>query len=106
MPDFSHGVKVEVDIMIRTEYGSQDLSRSVEMSYICTTIAMADSAGAIRIQRPLVPAVGGILYIELSPTRKKLAVAGISCRHHAVEHIHTPRHALYQILRRPHPHQI
>jgi len=48
-------------------------------------------------------AVTGVTDAHDAFVYKQVAVAGIACRQHAVEHIHTPVDRLDNVLRTPYP---
>ena len=60
----------------------------------------------MRIDRIAIADKARVFDADLAEARKKRAVAGISRRHHAVEHIHAASDIFDEILGRTDPHQI
>ena len=59
-----------------------------------------------RIQRRIVLFMEGIADFQHTGIDKQVAIARIAGRHHAIEHIHSTAHALNQVLRLAHAHQV
>ena len=59
-----------------------------------------------RIQRPIVFRILRIPDIDPALAREELAIPGVPRRHHAIEHVDAPRHALDEVFRRASAHQI
>ena len=76
------------------------------MTQVGTRVNPAGLAGALRVQRPEVPRVALQAKIHRTARRQRLPVAGVARGQHAVEHVDSPRHALHEVLRSPHAHEI
>ena len=68
--------------------------------------AAADGTAAARINGCIVHLVPLVFDIHGTLPGKELAVAGIAGRHHAVEEVYAPPHALDDIGRRAHAHEV
>ena len=66
----------------------------------------AGVAAAGLVQRRLVFLVLGVLDLDVAKTGEQPAIAGVTRRHDAVEHVDAVRHARHQVFRRAHAHQV
>src|SRR5215510_13072230 len=66
----------------------------------------AGVAAAVGIGRVVVLRVSRIAYVQTSLAREELSIARVASREHAIEHVHSSRHALDKILRCPRAHEI
>ena len=78
----------------------------VQMFEIGAGIIAAGIAGAGFIQRPGIGLILAVADFNDAVTGKQMAVAGVTGRHYAIEHVDTAPDANHQILRSAYPHQI
>src|SRR4051812_12120171 len=87
LPDSRHGVKVEADVVQRTERRIKNLVAHVQMPQIGPRIALADRTATCLVGRARVSFITCVLDIDAPLAGKELAVASIARRHDAIEHI-------------------
>ena len=88
------------------EHAAEDFARAEEVVQVTAAEVLAGVAGAGRIERAGVGAVPGVLDLDVAEARKQVAVARITRRHHAVEHVDAGLDRAHQIFRRADAHQV
>ena len=106
VPNPPKRVKVKAQVMQRVKGGGIDFVSHVQVAQIGPGTGSTGHAPALRIERPFVFDITGVLDIDLAFARKQLAVARIAGRQDAVEHIDPPGDRLNQVLRRAHAHEV
>ena len=91
---------------MRQQNARQHFAGQVKMAQVSSRVTTTDAARATLIQRSRVARPLRVLHVELAARGEGLSGSSISCRQHAIKHIHAARHTLNQIFRRPNTHQI
>ena len=95
-----------MQVVDRVQARAQDLVRAVQMVQVSAREILAAIAGAALVQRRHVFFIARILDLDVAKAREQPAVAGVPGRHHAVEHVDAVGHAIDQVFRRAHAHQV
>src|SRR5271154_959997 len=106
LPNFAHGVKVKVDVVVGVQDRRQQLIRKIEMPQVSPRISPANGASAGLIQRPR---IFGILRIldQHAPLRSEQATMPCAaCRQHAIHHVHAESDVIRNLLGLAHAHQV
>src|ERR1039458_211374 len=82
LPDFSHSVKVKVDVMMGGEDGAQHLAGDEEVAKVAARIAAANRTGAGGVGRALIPRVTGVLDDDFALGGEQAGVARVAGRHY------------------------
>ena len=88
------------------QHRRQHLAAAIEVMKIGAREARTGHAGAGRIERRVVFLVAGISNAQVAETCEEMAVAGVSRRHDAVEHVDAGADAVDQVFRRADAHQV
>ena len=92
--------------MNRVETGAQNLITAIKMMQIGARIVLTGIAVALRIQRSGIALVLRVADFHYAVGDKKVSIAGVARRHHAVKHINAAAHALHPVFRFAHAHQV
>src|SRR5580698_6903242 len=87
LPNFAHGVKVKVDVVVGVQDRSQQLVRKIEMPQVSPRIAPANRARARLIKPSWILGILRVLY-EHPPLRGEQAtMPRAPRRQHAIHHV-------------------
>lgn len=103
---FFHDYLIKMQVVDGIELCAQDFAGAVQVVQVGAAEMLAGVAAAACVQRRGVVFVLGVFDFHVAKAGKQPAVAGVARGHHAVEHIHAMRHAVDQIFRRTHAHQV
>jgi len=95
-----------VQVVHAHEHRSEHFTAAVEVVQVGAREPRAGGAGAARVERLLVGLVAGVANPQVAEAREQVAVAGVSRRHHAVEHVDAGGDAIEQVLGRADAHQV
>src|SRR5262249_3903920 len=73
LPDSSHHVKVEADVVVRSQHRGKYFSGVIKMPDVGARIAPADRASAFLVQRPRIFAIARILDVDPAAAGEVLA---------------------------------
>src|SRR5688500_4812258 len=104
LPNPPHGVKVKAQVMQRVKGAAGHFAGPVKVTQIGARKVAAGVTGTRRIDGPIVLRELCVLDIYCAFTSEELAIASVSRRHHAVEHVDAARDIFDQIDRRADPH--
>src|SRR6185295_3693657 len=106
LPEASHKVKVEAEVVERRQDLRRDLAGTKEMMEERARNPRAGRAGAAGIDRSFVVAIAGVLDLERPFAREQHAVAAVPRRQHAVEEVDALANGVQDVVRRADPHQV
>jgi hypothetical protein len=114
LTDLSGDGEHQVQVVEGQQVVTQDLVGASQVADVGAAKVGAGVAGAARLQGCGIGGETGVAQVQAAWLRRALprssykctTVAGQPGRQHAIEHVHPPRHALDQILRRADPHQV
>ena len=92
--------------MQHAETHSQHLLRLQQMADIGSGISAAGRAAAAFLNRPVVQLIFRVEQVDLPVIRIQMAVPPVSCGINAVEKVHASLHALQDVCRGSHAHQV
>src|SRR5437660_4559697 len=87
LPDASHGVKEEREVVVRQQHRREHLARHEQVAQVRARMPPADGAGARLVERAGVRGPARVLDVQFAARGERLAVAPVARRHHAVEHV-------------------
>src|SRR3974390_1859201 len=86
--DLTHQLQVKMHVVHGRQSHAQDFVAAVQMTQVGARGPPAGLTTAGRVDRPGIALMDGITDIDRSGRGEQVSVARMSCRHHAVEHIH------------------
>src|SRR6185295_7882600 len=101
-----HQLQIEEQVVDRIEARGEDFSGLIEVPQICAAVVAAGIASAGLIERARVFAISAIADVDDAGRGEKVPIAGMTCRHHAVEQVDAPLDRGNDVLRAPYSHQV
>src|SRR5580658_1929516 len=88
LPNFAHGVKVKVDIVVGVQDRRQQLIRKIEVTQVSPRIPPANRARTGLIERPRIFGILRILDQQAPLRSEQASMPRAACRQHAIHHVH------------------
>ena len=88
LPDASHSVKEEGQIVMRQENRGQHFSSQIKMPNECSRMTPANRTATKFVKRPLVVCEASVLDVQLAARGEGLAGAAVARRQDAIKHIY------------------
>src|SRR6476469_241987 len=101
-----HGVKVKVQVVQRVKGSRVHLAGDEKIAQIGPGVPPAGRAPAVRVDRPVVLGVPGVLDGDGPLSGEELAVPGVAGGQDAVEQVDAPGDTLHQVVGHAGAHQV
>src|SRR5215467_4211367 len=94
----AHQPNIEVQVMDGVEAGSEDLVAAVKMPQVGAAEVTAGVAVAGSVHGSEIVGEGAVADVDDARRSEQVAVAGVPCRHYAVEHVDAAQHGGDDVL--------